>query len=749
MARCRLVRALRFAVALLLLCAWRGTAAPLRVPLAIAEPAGVARKAEPVTVGVPLPAGRVRTTAGLWIADPSDHPALSQTHILERWPDGSIRWLLLDFLASAGADETVTYTLRDGGGKAAAFPDAVRTARTATDIVLTSGPLELTVPRDATATLRSARLKGRPALGEVPVPDPAVAEQSPGALRDLRSGIETEGPVRTEVLLQGRYPSDLTFELRIAAFAGQPWVRVQLTLTSFSSRSYSRITSFPFTVRGRFASGAVGVGGGARRFEDLKEAHTLAQWDAGAPALDGTPLAQQADGWLRAAGDGVAVTLVRRYLREEWPQALRVGPGELTVDLLAGHGDETVDLGIGAAKTFDLWIAIEDPAHAADPAALATRLQHPLVARPDAAWIVASRALPNALAAASPGAASFFSRLQIGIGRYLARGRAERWDDGPPVPCDQRTSERERVGTYGALNWGDWNFPGYRDRSEGCDAWGNLEYDLTQVLGLAWAGTGAREDWDAFIAAGRHYRDVDIIHFAPGHEDVVGINHPHKVKHFAVESPNTIDLGHTWLEGLVTHYRLTGEVRSLDAARGIADVLVRRRYKAGNPRQFGWPMIALAAAYDATGDGRYRDAAKSYADTALGAHQATPAAGDWKMGILADGLAAVHAITGEPRIRDWLVRYADALVAEASRFEDPRYALPLGYLAVLTKNASYRRLGLATVDRMEIGDWGKTLAISGRCGFRILGPLAVEPAPAPTPARAAPPRGSASGRRSR
>jgi rhamnogalacturonyl hydrolase YesR len=211
------------------------------------------------------------------------------------------------------------------------------------------------------------------------------------------------------------------------------------------------------------------------------------------------------------------------------------------------------------------------------------------------------------------------------------------------------------------------------------------------------------------------------------------------VKHFAVESPNTFDLGHTWLEGLATHYYLTGEVRSLEAARGIADVLVRRRYKAGNPRQYGWPMIALAAAYDATGEARYREAALSYADAALAVHQPTPAAGDWKMGILADGIASVHAITGEARLRDWLVRYADALVAESTRFEDARYALPLGYLARLTGSSHYRELALATVEHLSFGDWGKTLAISGRTAFRILGSVPDEPAAAaPIPARAAP-----------
>src|SRR5262249_22081377 len=147
------------------------------------------------------------------------------------------------------------------------------------------------------------------------------------------------------------------------------------------------------------------------------------------------------------------------------------------VDLLAGV-PAAVPLGAGAAKTFELWIAFADAGHG-DPGALAARLQHPLVAHVDPGWVVGSHALPNAIAPTSAGAADFLPRLERGIATYLARNRAERWDDGPPVvPCDASTADPAHVGAYGALNWGDWNFPGFRDHAKGCfDAWGNLEYD--------------------------------------------------------------------------------------------------------------------------------------------------------------------------------------------------------------------------------------------------------------------------------
>src|SRR5262249_22908552 len=230
--------------------------------------------------------------------------------------------------------------------------------------------------------------------------------------------------------------------------------------------------------------------------------------------------------------------------------------------------------------------------------------------------------------------------------------------------------------------------------------------------------------------------------------DRVGLNHPHKAGHFAPESPKNVDLGHTWLEGLITHYRLTGDPRSLAAARAMGDALVGRVGKAANPRHFGWPMIALAALADSTGEAKYRDAADHFAAAALDAWEPTPAAADWRTGILADGLAAVHAQSGNPRLLDWLERYADTLVAEPpDRFPDARYALPLGYLAARTGDRRYRERALAVAAALTIGDWGKALALGGRAGFRPLRPLRPPPPPGagggPTPPPPPPPPGAA------
>lgn len=84
------------------------------VRLTVAEPSGVARSSWPVTSGVPLGRGVMRDGAqtALFSGDGLQVPL--QSEVLSRWPDGSVRWLLLDFSIDLAAHETKRLTLQCG-----------------------------------------------------------------------------------------------------------------------------------------------------------------------------------------------------------------------------------------------------------------------------------------------------------------------------------------------------------------------------------------------------------------------------------------------------------------------------------------------------------------------------------------------------------------------------------------------------------------------------------------------------------
>src|SRR5205807_5756165 len=98
----------------------------------------------PVTASVPFPRGRLRG-ADVWVAAPAGDATLTQARALERWPDGSTRWLLVDFLADGGSHRHVTYTLHDGTAPHTPV-GRIRDRDTAAGRVLDTGALRVTAP---------------------------------------------------------------------------------------------------------------------------------------------------------------------------------------------------------------------------------------------------------------------------------------------------------------------------------------------------------------------------------------------------------------------------------------------------------------------------------------------------------------------------------------------------------------------------------------------------------------------------
>jgi hypothetical protein len=73
---------------------------PLSCPLFFHTLEPCARRGEPVTVGLPWPRGAVADDRLFQLIGPDGSPQVLQTRVLDRWPDGSVRWCLFDFLAT-------------------------------------------------------------------------------------------------------------------------------------------------------------------------------------------------------------------------------------------------------------------------------------------------------------------------------------------------------------------------------------------------------------------------------------------------------------------------------------------------------------------------------------------------------------------------------------------------------------------------------------------------------------------------
>lgn len=139
----------------LLLTSLLGAADTLSVPIRVDEHAGVQRRAAPVSGGIPMPRGALSEAQldRLQLLDKAGKPvdSLQRGTVLGRWDDGSVRWLLLDFLADVPAGGGSAYTLRLA--PAARQAKGIRLSETADAITVDTGKLKAVIERKRFAFL--------------------------------------------------------------------------------------------------------------------------------------------------------------------------------------------------------------------------------------------------------------------------------------------------------------------------------------------------------------------------------------------------------------------------------------------------------------------------------------------------------------------------------------------------------------------------------------------------------------------
>ena len=95
------------------------------IEIRVKETEGIARKHWPLTRGVPLPEGLVKGVVGLWVEDREGEVKAAQFRVLGRWPQGSVKWVLVDFQGDVEARGESIYLLKYGEEEAASQRQAL------------------------------------------------------------------------------------------------------------------------------------------------------------------------------------------------------------------------------------------------------------------------------------------------------------------------------------------------------------------------------------------------------------------------------------------------------------------------------------------------------------------------------------------------------------------------------------------------------------------------------------------------
>ncbi len=670
-----------------------------RVRLTVAEPSGVARGSAPLTVGLPLPRGALGDASNVRLLDPGGAALPLQTRSLSRWPDGSIKWILLDTRLDLAAGERVTLTLQYGGDARLRTPaPAITVTEERYGIVVDTGPLQAQIPLGAgegTITVRGQ------AAARLPVSVLADISGKVFVGRAERAYVEEAGPLRTVVRIDGHHVADdgerlFGYTLRLFFFAGKDVIRVDHVFANDNmAEEMTAIRWLDVSVPLLRGAGAATVGAGAGQTATITAQDRLFQYFDDAFVVEPGPgEGKRADGWAQADGETPVTVFVRDFW-QHYPKSLAVTDEALVVgvcpritppDRYADREDEhklfyhlrdgNYTFRLGLEKRHELWISFADT----PPEALAAAVQRPLLAVADPQWYADSGALRDILPAHPE--------------------RFAMYDEAASANLDRFLELREDGHEYGLMNYGDW----YGERRYN---WGNIEYDLQHCLLVQYLRSGQRKFFDAGEAAARHCMDIDVVHHAKGQVTEPTWTGPRRVGQVWVHSMGhtggyypkeyrdmgvyalgySTNTGHMWSQGILDYYCLSGDRRALECALQVSDWVAgpyTTNFNFGNARQPGWMTILVMSAYYVTSDRYYLNAAKIMLDKVYEKAQETkPETGLYyhKLGgghcrceqshygeagfmaaVLMTGMKMYYLATGDERVADAIVKIANFII---------------------------------------------------------------------------------------
>lgn len=575
------------------------------------DEAGSPRSGEPVTAGLPFARGLLVDPVNLTLSSDSAQPFPLQTRVLDRWSDGSVRWLLVDSRIDWNGSETVL-TLTDGAGPGPDPSAPVLEVREGVDAAcIDTGTIQVMLGRSGIfpfghVTDRAGReLTVRASSGlRVTSADGRLCPIVPG-----RVEIEERGPVRGAVRWRGTVagPGDdrwLELDARVECFAGLSVVRVSLTIrnprramhpgnfwelgdaASALLRDASLIIT-PVDRAGAMPACSTGTGQPLAPwdtpFSICQESSGGDQWN-GRVHVDrsgAVPMTHRgyriAGGARQAAGlraspvvvwGGISVAVPEFW--QNFPRAIAVDGDAISIGLWPGCVPGAHELQGGEQKTHDVVIGFGRDGVSDLPLDWCRR---PALLRAAPAWYCASGVVPHLV----PDAADASNPCGP-----LVRAAIE--------GADTFAAKRERIDEFGWRDFGD-IFADHESALRPGDpplvSHYNNQYDAVAGFAVQFFRSGDVRWWTQMAELAAHVVDIDLYHAGTDKSAYSGGPFWHTAHYVDAgrsthrsypNAPGVPGGGpsceHNYSSGLLLHHYLTGEPRSREAAAQLADWVV-------------------------------------------------------------------------------------------------------------------------------------------------------------------------------
>jgi hypothetical protein len=569
---------------------------------------GRARTCEPITVGVPLPRGVVKDPGRIALVDDEGAMVPVQALPMERWPDGSLRWVLLDFQAAGVFEPSRFYHLKLDGGVTALQAPRVAITEAADGIVVDTGVAQFRLQPGGGVPFAAVTVGGQAPIDAASSAFVVIdAEGRTWRARITKVEVEERGPVRSSVRLDGfvgpRRRPLLQVIVRVHFFAGSSAARLAVTVRN--PRRARHKGGFwdlgdPCSIRLRDASLHIALPSSATAFECAPELGLMPQhltapfelyqdssggenWrhpthvnrhddvpctfrgyrlDAGGaarPGLRATPS-------VRATHGSGSVLMAVEHFWQNFPKAIEGDSRRLTLRLWPRQFADAHEIQGGEQKTHAVTLAFGRDPMARD-ASFWGRAASITAAAPQ--WYAAAEAIPYL----APASEDVDSRYRTLVDAAIAGDEAfER--------------KRETIDEYGWRNFGDTyadHENPFSGEAEPIVSHYNNQYDAVHGFAAQFMRTGDARWWRLMTELAVHVTDIDIYHtdrdksaFSNGlfwHTfHYVGAG---KSSHRSYPRRDGVCGGgpaneHNYAAGLRLHWLMTGDRLSREAAIGLA-----------------------------------------------------------------------------------------------------------------------------------------------------------------------------------
>ena len=252
--------------ALLVVLSWISLAEAFEVPVNVEEPAGIARKAEPVSGGIALPAGMFKPgTVELALFDGNKSVPVQVSELVVG-PKGFVRWVLLDFQLDLKANEIKTLTLKTGRPAIPHRP--LKVSENTNSVRIDTGRVAFEVSKNKPFNLvENVTVNGKETLngGQISYVDGLNDKRYFADVPNLVK-LHYAGPMRVTIEVRGKFKDDKTAQLDyctyITVWAGRSDILVRHSLINSrpDRRFFAKVKSSRIELKSKRTGGTVVVG---------------------------------------------------------------------------------------------------------------------------------------------------------------------------------------------------------------------------------------------------------------------------------------------------------------------------------------------------------------------------------------------------------------------------------------------------------------------------------------------------------